>query len=360
VDAIGRDLVELVLPLVERDFHASPVARDRALIGTTMGGYQAATIGLNRPGLFGSAVSLSANFRPTMDLSANFAGLGAHLAEAKASLRYVGLFTGLAEASNVPQARRVHEHLAALGVPHEWATPYRGAHTWHTWRSYLRQLLERKLFVADPYATAPITEAYESRFEKNVRAYEAGDREDAPPAGAVLLVGDSQFFRWKTVREDLAGYTVVNRGIDGLWMRDLDEYAERLVLPYRPRLVVLHAGGNDVHNGRTPEQVLGDFQSFVAKVRRAYPRVPIAFSSLTPGPGRWDQAEKRRLTNKTIKDWVATQPGLSFVDLWDAMLTPSGQPREDLWVEDRIHPNHAGYLVRVKAMKKILGKPERK
>jgi len=57
-----------------------------------------------------------------------------------------------------------------------------------------------------------------------------------------------------------------------------------------------------------------------------------------------------------IKD-VVTQPGLKFVDLWDAMLTPEGKPRDDLWVEDRVHPNHAGYLVRVRLTRPFLGEP---
>ena len=39
------------------------------------------------------------------------------------------------------------------------------------------------------------------------------------------------------------------------------------------------------------------------------------------------------------------------------MLTPDGQPREDLWVADRVHPNHAGYLIRVKLTKPLLGPP---
>jgi lysophospholipase L1-like esterase len=119
----------------------------------------------------------------------------------------------------------------------------------------------------------------------------------------------------------------------------------------------VHAGGNDVHNGRTPEQLLADFKAFVARVRASQPGVPIAFSSLTPGPGRWDEAPQRRRANQVIKDYVATEKGLSFIDLWDAMLTPDGKPREDLWVEDRIHPNHAGYQLRVRIMKPLLGEP---
>jgi lysophospholipase L1-like esterase len=202
--------------------------------------------------------------------------------------------------------------------------------------------------------------APEHRFEKNVVAYEAADKGSAPPQSAILLVGDSQFYRWKTLAEDLPGYTIVNRGIDSFTTDDLVFFADRLVLPYKPRLIVVHVGGNDVNNGKTPEQVLLACQAFVAKVRAALPDVPIAFSSLTPGPARWSQAAQRQAANRLIKNYAAATPGLLFVDLWDAMLTPDGQPREDIWVEDRVHPNHAGYLLRVRIMKPILGEPDHK
>lgn len=204
----------------------------------------------------------------------------------------------------------------------------------------------------------PTPASTESRFEKQVRLYEAADRASPPPKGAIMLAGDSQFFRWKTYREDLPGYTLVNRGIDSFQTSDLIEFTDRLVLPHQPRLIVLHVGGNDVHNGKSPERVLADFKAFVAKVRAVLPKVPIYFSSITPGPGRWDEADKRKATNKIIQDYIATQPDLKFIDLWDAMLTADGKPREDIWVEDRVHPNHAGYLIRVGIMRPLLGPPD--
>jgi lysophospholipase L1-like esterase len=197
--------------------------------------------------------------------------------------------------------------------------------------------------------------ALKERFEKQVQEYEAGDSKSPPPQGAILFAGDSQFFRWKTINEDLAGYTLINRGIDSFQLPDLIHYVDRLVLPYRPRLIVLHVGGNDIHNGRTPEQLLADFQSFVARVRTRLPDVPIVYSSITPGPGRWDEAPQRVAANSAVQQYIATQPGLAFVDLWGAMLTPDGKPREELWVDDRVHPNHAGYLIRVELTKPLLG-----
>jgi lysophospholipase L1-like esterase len=199
--------------------------------------------------------------------------------------------------------------------------------------------------------------ALKDRFEKQVQEYEAGDQKAPPPRGAILFAGDSQFFRWKTIHEDLAGYTLINRGIDSFQFPDLIQYADRLVLPYQPRLIVLHVGGNDVHNGRTPAQLLADFQSFVALVRARLPEVPIVYSSITPGPGRWDEAPQRVAANRAVQEYIATQPGLEFVDLWSEMLNPDGQPREELWVGDRVHPNHAGYLIRVKLTKPLLGPP---
>ena len=199
-----------------------------------------------------------------------------------------------------------------------------------------------------------------NRFEKNVAAYEAADKASPPPQGAVLLVGDSQFYRWKTLAGDLPGYTIVNRGIDSFTMTDVVFFADRLVLPYKPRLVVVHAGGNDVNTGRTAAQVLGDFQAFVRRVRETLPSVPIAFSSVTPGPGRWSQAVVRQETNSAIKAYVASDPRLIYVDLWSAMLGPDGGPREDLWVEDRIHPNHAGYELRARIMRPLLGPPDQR
>ena len=199
----------------------------------------------------------------------------------------------------------------------------------------------------------------QNRFEKQVQTYEAEDKTNPSPKNAILLVGDSQFFRWKTLHEDLPDFTIINRGIDSFQFSDILHFYDRLVTPYKPRMIVLHVGGNDVHNGKSAERVLEDFKTFVAKVRTTQPKIPIAFSSLTPGPGRWDEADKRRQTNKLLKEYIATQKNLRFIDLWDAMLTKEGQPREELWVADRIHPNHDGYLVRVKIMRPLLGKPDK-
>jgi lysophospholipase L1-like esterase len=225
-------------------------------------------------------------------------------------------------------------------------------------RTWLLAVIGALVVAARSHAQQQLVTAHP--FEINVLAYEAADKTNPPPKGAILLVGDSQFFRWKTFAEDLPGYTVINRGIDSFRMSDLLYYSDRLVLPYKPRLIVLHAGGNDVHGGRSAAAVLADFKAFVAKVRASIPDVPIAFTSTTPGPARWAEAQQRKDANQAVKSYIEGQPGLFYIDLWDPMLTPDGKPRQDLWVADGVHPNHEGYLLRVKIMRPILGEPDQK
>lgn len=62
-----------------------------------------------------------------------------------------------------------------------------------------------------------------------------------------------------------------------LELSDVVYYAPRVVLPYRPRLIVLYAGDNDLAAGKSPVAVFRDYQAFVALVRRALPETRIAF-----------------------------------------------------------------------------------
>lgn len=226
-------------------------------------------------------------------------------------------------------------------------------------RTTLHSLLFVSIWMAFASAHAAENRSLQERFEKKMGEYEAADKAIPPPKHAVLLIGDSQFYRWKTLNEDLPQYTFINRGIDSFQISDLIHYSKRLVAPYDPRIILMHVGGNDVHNGKSTEQILKDFETLVSQLHVMYPTVPIVFSSITPGPGRWDEAQRRIDVNRAIEAFIGQQPDLKFIDLWHPMLDARGKPREDLWVEDRVHPNHAGYRLRAELTKPYLGAPER-
>ncbi len=195
-------------------------------------------------------------------------------------------------------------------------------------------------------------------FEKDIQAFEAADRTNPPAPGAILFVGDSQFTRWKALPQDLPGYRIVRRGFGGSKMSDLLYYTDRVVLPYRPRLIVVNEGGNDIHAGRTPEALLADVKAFVEQVRAAMPDVPIVFDGLTSSPARASETAPRLRYNAMLKAYLAGGKKLGFVDLYDSFLRPDGKPDAALFGPDGLHCNPAGYAVRVRLMRPFLGPPD--
>lgn len=194
-----------------------------------------------------------------------------------------------------------------------------------------------------------------NRWEKEIAAFEAADAKNPPPKGAVLFIGSSSIKLWKTLAKDFPEHKVINRGFGGSQIADATRYADRIVIPCKPRLIVLGAGGNDIHGGKSPEQVADDFKAFVTKVRAALPDTRIVCYSISPAPVRAAEMEKQRRANQLIKDYIASGNNLDYINIFDAYLGSDGQPREDLFVKDRLHPNAAGYQIRVELTRPHLG-----
>lgn len=195
------------------------------------------------------------------------------------------------------------------------------------------------------------------RWEKEIEAFEIADKKTPPPPDAVLFIGSSSIRLWKTLARDFPNHKVINRGFGGSQIADATHYADRIIIPYKPRLIVLGAGSNDLNAGKSPEEVAADFDAFVEKIRAALPDTRIAFISISPAPARAAQMEKQRKANQLIKARVAGGNNLDYINIYDALLGPDGQPREDLCVADRLHPNAAGYDIRAQIMRLHLGPP---
>jgi len=181
------------------------------------------------------------------------------------------------------------------------------------------------------------------RWEPEVQTWEEEDLRNPPKPGAVLFVGSSSIRLWKTLADDFPGLDVINRGFGGSEIADATELAHRIIVPYRPRMIVLYAGDNDLANRRSPRQVRDDFAAFVARVLKDLPEVRIAFVAIKPSPARGHLLEKIREANNLVRDFAAAQAGIVFIDVFTPMMTGDGQVRGELFVEDRLHLNQAGY-----------------
>ncbi len=191
-------------------------------------------------------------------------------------------------------------------------------------------------------------------FASEIAAFEAADKKSPPPPGGVVFVGSSSIRFWTTLSQDFPDLPVINRGFGGSQLADSIRYADRIVLPYKPKMIVLYAGTNDLNAGKSPEQVLKDFQTFADKVHRALPRTRLVYLAINPSVARWSQEAKTLETNLLIKRFiesVARSQKLSYLDAHQRLLDAQGKPRPGILRADGLHLNAKGYQEWTKILK---------
>jgi lysophospholipase L1-like esterase len=184
-----------------------------------------------------------------------------------------------------------------------------------------------------------------NQWEPEIAAFEAADKTNPPPQNAILFIGSSSIRMWPGLQQAFPGHKVFKRGFGGSELSDSVAFAGRIVLPYRPKMILMYAGDNDIANGKTPERILGDFKAFVQKVHAALPQCRIAYIAVKPCPARKQFLPKVKSTNRLIRDYTAADGTLEFIDICAPMLNPDGSLRPELFVQDGLHMNAKGYAL---------------
>jgi lysophospholipase L1-like esterase len=205
------------------------------------------------------------------------------------------------------------------------------------------------------HRAAAASQTEPDRWESTVRKFEDGDKVAPPPQNAIVFIGASSIVRWNLSDSfPELGPRAINRGFGGSLAADSTRYAERIVIPYRPRVVVFYAGDNDVEANHTPEQIAGDFAAFERKVHAALPATEIIFISIKPSIRRWPWIEQIRSANALVQGYCAAHSHLTFVDIVPQMLGADGKPRKELLVEDGLHMTPAGYKIWNDSLRPVL------
>lgn len=209
--------------------------------------------------------------------------------------------------------------------------------------------------ILGPAATAESNHDF-GRWEDEIKAFEASDLKNPPPKHGLLFTGSSTIRRWTTLARDYPDEPVINRGVGGSEIVDITHFADRIIFPYEPRMIFFRCGGNDIADGKTPEQVFADYKEFVATVRAKLPDVDIVFISWSPTVARWGQRDREQVFNNLVREYSTGAPHLKYCDATDIALGPGGSPRKDLFVADGLHFNAAGYKLLAKRVRPFLPK----
>jgi lysophospholipase L1-like esterase len=183
-----------------------------------------------------------------------------------------------------------------------------------------------------------------ARFKNEIAAFRAWDRKNAFPRDGVLFVGSSSIRLWPTA-ESFPDLPVINRGFGGSHISDVNHFADKIVIPYAPRLIVFYAGDNDVADGKSPQQVFNDFRAFARRVHEQLPATTIVFLPIKPSVLRWKKWPQMQAVNARVKELSRNDERLVYVDTASPMLNAHGRPRAELFRKDGLHLNAKGYAI---------------
>lgn len=191
------------------------------------------------------------------------------------------------------------------------------------------------------------------RFNDAIAKFEAQDQENPPPQEAILFLGSSSIRLWD-LEKWFPKHTTINRGFGGSKIADSIHFFDRVVLPYKPKIIVFYAGDNDIGSGMKPRDVFWDYQAFVKKVHDALPDTKIIFVAIKPSIKRWDKIEEIRKANHSIEEWSNNYPYLKYLDIDTPMIGADGMPKKELLRDDDLHLSEAGYEVWSSLLLKML------
>ena len=160
-----------------------------------------------------------------------------------------------------------------------------------------------------------------------------------------MFIGSSSIRLWTSLATDFPGMPVFNRGFGGSQLPEVTAYVGRIVTPYRPRQVIVYCGGNDINAGRSAADVLADFQALVRAIQAGHPDGAHRLHLDCAEPGAVGADCDRQGSQPGDQGVDATDPRLTYIDVYAAMLGPDGQPKPDIFVADRLHMNPKGYAI---------------
>lgn len=182
------------------------------------------------------------------------------------------------------------------------------------------------------------------RFQKEIKRFIWQDAKNSYPEQAILFVGSSSIYRWKTAQA-FPSLPVINRGFGGSQISDLNYYFKIVVGQYKPAQIICYCGENDVAEGKNTTRILSDFKAFSSRVEEELPGTTLVFLAIKPNPLRWQLWDRMAETNRVIKNYCKDSDRCLFLDTATPLLDGKGQPDKNLFAKDGLHLNRAGYAL---------------
>lgn len=185
-------------------------------------------------------------------------------------------------------------------------------------------------------------------FANEIAVFKKQDSLSYPGTNKILFVGSSSFTKWTDVQDYFPGYDIINRGFGGSTLLDVIRYEQAVIYSYKPKQIIIYCGENDVaaDSSVTGKIVFERFKKLYEDIRNNLGNVPIVFVGLKPSPSRWHMRSRTMEANRLIEKFFKKKKyNGKFLSVWNEMLTAEGKPREELFINDRLHMTKEGYKI---------------
>jgi lysophospholipase L1-like esterase len=182
------------------------------------------------------------------------------------------------------------------------------------------------------------------RYASDIEAFLQQDLANPPPKEGILFIGSSIFRQWAHLSEQMAPLPVFNRAFGGSTTADILNHMDKVVLPYKPRVIVYYCGSNDINGGERSTVIFGRTRAFCERVHAELSDTRILYVSINRAPqkqNRWDVVDS---TNALMKQYCSTAGYLGYIDVNPVLFDREGKPRTDLYQSDLLHFKDQAYV----------------
>ena len=185
-----------------------------------------------------------------------------------------------------------------------------------------------------------------SSYETKAKNYEAKYEDEE--SYHVMLAGSSSIEFWETSKEDLDPIVSYNHGIGGTTIENwTNKLNQRLVYPYKPKLVVYYVGINNVINSKQSSDIIcGHLDKFFDETHKSMPNTKVIYILMNQLPGYSTYKNTIEAVNNHVRSYQASNSSwLTLTNPGQELLKPNGNPSAAYFRTDGLHLSYYGYTI---------------
>ena len=189
-------------------------------------------------------------------------------------------------------------------------------------------------------------------FESDVRELEFHLAHQEYKDQPVAFYGSSTMRLWHDFDSNFREKDGINLGFGGATLEACVYYFERIILPHKPRSLVIYAGDNDIGNHYDSNKVVELYIELLQKIDRHLPGIPVTLISIKCSPARLKMRKTIETTNIQLERLAKTRPNTQYIDLFSTLLDQEGEVKENLFDGDKLHLTKKAYELWTKRLMK--------